>query len=199
MAAKKSRWWKEMWERWALPVAFVGGLLGAVHVAILIWQIATASPEVTASPTTPLRVSYDRKRTVVTFAFEALLHNEGAKAEILRDVAAEFTAGKGDRVAKYHFNVTQIRLKDGDAPVPLNLPIAKETHRVFTCEISTYMTDQLKAVLQHEQSARTLEVTFKGRKTSYPITFAFDMSKDLSADLLRGNTSPYHFIGSNWK
>ena len=195
MAAKLTGWVKFGW-----LIGFIGGLIAIFTGAINLWQTVTSGPEVTALPTTSLRVSYDPKRTMLTFTFGALLHNEGTKAETIRDVTAQFRVGDEAAKQQHGFNATQIIIKDGGAVVPISLPIAKETHRAFTCEISGYMTKELAALMQHPDSARQLQVTFTGRKNNYPMTFTFDMSKDLVAMLLQGkSTRAFQFVGSELK
>jgi hypothetical protein len=91
----------------------VGGLIGLVNGGHDLGQWLFARPQVTAAATTPLRLTHDPRARKLTFSFGVLLHNEGVKAERIRDARAHvLVTGPADR--RFSFNVTQFRTRDAE-------------------------------------------------------------------------------------
>jgi hypothetical protein len=190
------RWLKRDWTQREKVLTALASLVAIVVAGMPIWQWATSAAKVNAEPTSALSVKFDARGKAVMFSFAASLHNEGTRDERIGSVDA-YLRVHDDKNRQLQFERRNITLKEASARA---LVIAKGTEKIVTCEVSSHLIREFAAVLTDVETRRQLEVVFKGRDGSYPMTFNFDLSKEAAAMLL-ANQLPtgLRFVEESWK
>ena len=194
------RWCKRDWTKREKVITALSGLgllvIAGVPAAYNLYEWAASSAKITAAPPSALSMSYDPRSKAITFSFGAGFHNEGTRDERISNVSA-YLRVHDDKKRQYQFERHYITLKDVSGQT---FVIAKGTEKTVTYEISAHLIREFTAVLTDAETRRQLEVIFKGRDGSYPMTFNFDLSKEASAMLL-ANQLPkgLRFVEESWK
>lgn len=166
-----------------LYAALVTGVLGLLKDGREVWRDWNSKPDVRVSSTTPLAMKYEPGNRTVTFSFGLVLHNEGNKAEMIRDATAQI-AFAHDANRHFDFSRADVSMKEGGAGVPINLPIGKDVTRSVVCEVSTLLTDDLRNLLQQPDTRRIFVLTLTGMNEVHSVRFRFDLGTAVLAYVL---------------
>ncbi len=178
-------------------LAVVGGLFALYTV---VNEKIFSRPHVTAAISVPLSARYEPGNRELTFAFGLVLQNDGTASEVIKDARAR-VAAVTDESPVFQFNKTNFRWREGTAEIPIVQPIGKDMWKSFTCEITSPLTDSLKAALMYADTRRDLEVVLTGsRNDTYTVNFHFDFTAataDYLFDQKSASAKTLEFIGSD--
>jgi hypothetical protein len=176
------------WERIGLLIGVIGGIISIPKGLIDGWQAIEqtfyAKPKLIIERSAPLSLTYDPKQKILTLSFGLILQNKGDDSEAIERCSG-YLGVPGDATRRAAFDDTDIIFKDGGNQIPKNLPIQKGgEYRPITCEITSYFTDQLRAMFSQHETERELVLSLSGQnQRSYSVRFGFDFGDGIASTL----------------
>jgi len=174
----------------------MGGLKGASD----LWQTWRPNYELEITRSAPVKLTYYPKQKELIFALGLNLNNKGTTSDAIERIGADLRLTT-DSSRHCAFGDLDITFNDGSNQIPKNSILQKETSKSVTCEMSTYMTDELRAMFHLHETRRELVITLFGHgQRSYPVRFFFDFGEDVATTLFESSKKEpvtLTFLGSD--
>lgn len=188
-------------ERIGIIIGVIGGIISIPKGAMEAYETFFAKPKLIIERSAPLTLTSDPKQKTLTLSFGLILQNKGNDSEAIERCSA-YLGVPGDASRREDFSDPDIIFKSDGNQIPKNLPIQKGgDYRPITCEITSQITEPLRAIFnQHETQRQLIFALYGQANRSYSISFDFDFGSDIASTLLDPSlrdSKSLTFIGSN--
>jgi hypothetical protein len=158
------------WQKVAIIIGLVGGLISIPKSAIEGWNAILRRPHVEIVPNVPIVMTYNQKLKSIECSIGVLVYNSGNKAELISPSGVYFGV-PNDRSGRLVFLKNDITLKDGEHEA-YKVLAEQDIPKNLTCEI-TVAPSEIRSLFTRQPTRREFVLELVNKNGTHQVSCGF--------------------------